>query len=629
MLLCKQTQPMQKYLKFLLFVILTLGIVEHDLSAQNDITLHKTKIPITIYKTTGDTLPIQTIIQSDYLFRSPISFSGKTSPRDTYWIKIDFVKELNIIKKDSLWHLNFSGPNFSYASIFYIENNVITERPFGSFNNPKKIKSILHPSGISFTNNSLIDNRFIYLKVKRVKYFEPIKSWKMYYVSQKAQNLTDHFYTWQDIKTLIPKYLFAGVCLIMFFLTLAFFITSGKIEFLFYSLYVIWLFIYLNGDVFRTNNLLFGGNTIASYWLFQIAQVCINLFYVLFVMYYLDTKKAYPKLWLTINFIIIILAAIIILDSVFFYLEYFIGHQFIMNIQRLVMTLFGAGGMLYLILFAKDRLPYFIVIGSFFYMTGAWCLFFFGNPICMIAGSAIEITIFALGLSYKIQQEHKEKIHYQKESFINNNKALRAQINPHFIFNSLNSIQNLILSNKKESAVKYLNKFSLLMRNLLESSIETSVILSEEINLLKKYLELESLRFDNTFRYAIEIEDKLNTDAEEIPMLIVQPFIENAILHGLLNKNGDDKNLNIRFKKKQETIICEVEDNGVGRNHSLHINSILKKTTTSRGVEITKKRLRLLDQSEKENVEFIDKTDHNGHPLGTKVIIRIPTEYNF
>ncbi|GAA4279444.1 hypothetical protein GCM10022259_41690 [Aquimarina mytili] len=602
----------------------------YDINAQNDNKQHRIEIPIKIYKTTNDTLLIDQITESDHLFLPSSSFSEKTKPTDTYWIKIDFIEELDALKKDSLWYLNLNKYNFSYASIFYVANNSIVEKLFGSFNDPKTTKSILHPSGIAFKTNSLIKNRFLYLKVKRVKYFESVSSWKVYYVSKETQNLNSQFYSWEDIKTLIPKYLFTGICLIMFILTFAFYITSKKIEFLFYSLYVIWLFVYLNGDVLRTNNLLFGGDTIVSYWLFQIAQVFINLFYVLFVMYYLDTKREYPKLWYIINVIISILSVIIILDTLFFYIEYFTGHLFIMNVQRLVMTLFGVGGMFYLLFYAKDRLPYFIVTGSFLYMIGAWFLFFFGNTTYMIMGSALEITVFALGLSYKIQQEHIEKIHYQKESFINNNKALRAQINPHFIFNSLNSIQNLILSNDKESAVKYLNKFSLLMRNLLESSIETSVILSEEIKLLKKYLELESLRFDNTFNYTIELEENLNPDAIEIPMLIVQPFIENAILHGLLNKNGTDKNLAIRFKTKQNTIICEVEDNGVGRSNSSEINSILKKTNKSRGVEVTKKRLQLLDPSKNENnIEFIDKTDHTGQPLGTKVIIKIPTEYSF
>jgi LytS/YehU family sensor histidine kinase len=341
------------------------------------------------------------------------------------------------------------------------------------------------------------------------------------------------------------------------------------------------------------------------------------------------TKKEYPKLNRVLQFIIYILIIIVVLDTSFFYFKYFAGNIHIMNIQRIVMTLFGTAGMIYLVLYAKNRLAYFIVFGSFLYMIGALGLLFLRNHTYMIIGATLEITIFALGLAYKIHQEQKEKLYFQKESLINNNKALRAQINPHFIFNSLGSIQHLILSDKKESAIQYLNKFSSLTRNLLENSIETTVVLSDEIKLLKKYIELEALRFDNSFGYDIIIAKDIDPDAAEIPMLIVQPFVENAIIYGLLNKKGDDKQLTITFSKGDTYIICEVEDNGIGRTASKKIQSKYKSDQKSRGIEVTQKRLQLLNPLEEKNICIIDKGDRLGQSSGTKVVIKIPTDIIF
>ena len=298
----------------------------------------------------------------------------------------------------------------------------------------------------------------------------------------------------------------------------------------------------------------------------------------------------------------------------------------LMNFERITMTSFGLGGMIYLLLKTKDKLGYFIVIGSFLYMVGALALLFTQTRIYMVLGSSLEILIFACGLTYKIQQEYQAKLKFQKESLLFENKALRAQMNPHFIFNSLSSIQHLIISGKKEASIKYLNKFSLLMRNLLESSIETNVVLTEEISLLEKYLELESLRFSESFQFSITVDEQLDPDTVEVPALIVQPFVENAILHGLLKKNEGEKLLQIRFKKVAHFIICEVEDNGIGRQASEALESELKNSKKSRGIEVTEKRLKMLNKSEDVFFQIIDKTDKMGKATGTLVIIKIGIE---
>ncbi|PKV48906.1 7TM protein involved in diverse intracellular signaling [Aquimarina sp. MAR_2010_214] len=615
---------MPKNLLYVISVLIVSSVYYCSLSAQNNLDKSTIQIPFEVYKTTNDTISIHDIIKSDTLFRSSKYFTKKTSPKDIYWIKIDLTKELKVLETDSLWFLK--SCNYGHASMFCIENNTLVEKKFGLFDGSEKMNSIFYIAKIPFEQRSLIKNRFIYLKIRRLRYSDRVTNWKFHYASQTINQSAQNYYSQKNIKIPIRKYVFSGVCLVMFILTLAFFITSRNIEFLFYSLYIFCLFIYLNGTLLIANNIIFDNYSIITYWFFQIAQVLINLCYVYFVSFYLATKKDYPTLNRIIKWIIYTLITIIILDSLFLYFNYFTGAIYIMNIQRFVMTLFGIGGMIYLLLTAKNRLAYFIVAGSFLFMIGTLGFFFFKTSIYMMAGATLEIIIFALGLAYKIHQEHKEKLLFEKESFINNCKALRAQINPHFIFNSLGSIQHLIVFEKKEAALKYLKKFSLLMRNLLENSIETNILLSDEINLLHQYLELETLRFDTSFEYTIHVDDVLNTDAEEVPMLIIQPFVENAILYGLLNKNGGSKKLNICFRKEKKYIICEVDDNGIGRSAAKNINSSLKKTTKSRGLELTEKRLQRFHKSEEKNIEIIDKIDTYGASIGTRVIIKIQTE---
>jgi tetratricopeptide (TPR) repeat protein/two-component sensor histidine kinase len=208
-------------------------------------------------------------------------------------------------------------------------------------------------------------------------------------------------------------------------------------------------------------------------------------------------------------------------------------------------------------------------------------------------------------------------------------RMLRAQMNPHFIFNAINSIQHFITENDKVSALKFLNKFSTLLRQVLESSTDVNVLLSEEIKLLEHYIQLESLRFDGQFAYNIYIDDTLDPQQYEIPILLVQPFVENAILHGLMTKQGDRK-LVLSFHDRDEEILCTVEDNGVGREAAAAEKKRRGRLEVSRGLSVTEQRLALLEKNldYKASVQFEDLKDEEGTPAGTRVTIRIPKMLN-
>ncbi len=252
----------------------------------------------------------------------------------------------------------------------------------------------------------------------------------------------------------------------------------------------------------------------------------------------------------------------------------------------------------------------------------------------LLLGVITILSIFSLGLlvmgyqrkirSNSLLKQKNELISTQKRKIEDMNvqlekRMLRAQMNPHFIFNSLNSIQHFITTNDKTSALTYLTKFSKLLRQVLESSIDLNVILEDEIKLLKIYVELEALRFDDSFSYEFKVDESLNTYEHEVPILLVQPYIENAIIHGLLPKEGT-KQLRISFENSEEYIKCVIQDNGVGRDMN---QSPTNKDHKSRGMSVTEQRIQALEKTNFQLVIVEDLMDGNT-PAGTRVIVAIP-----
>jgi sensor histidine kinase YesM len=236
------------------------------------------------------------------------------------------------------------------------------------------------------------------------------------------------------------------------------------------------------------------------------------------------------------------------------------------------------------------------------------------------------LLFFGLRNKIKSNRELHEKtvlISEQKELIGQMNqelekRMLRAQMNPHFIFNSLNSIQYLINTDDKKNALKYLSKFAKLLRQVLESSININLSLKEEIQLLKIYVELESLRFDNSFKYSFTVDKNLDVEEYEVPMLLVQPYIENAIIHGLMPKEGEKK-LKIIFNDKDEYIECIIEDNGVGITKKSEGTTIQR---PSRGMSITAKRIEMLKRFSDQELVTIENLEN-----GTRVTILIPKHH--
>jgi ligand-binding sensor domain-containing protein len=197
--------------------------------------------------------------------------------------------------------------------------------------------------------------------------------------------------------------------------------------------------------------------------------------------------------------------------------------------------------------------------------------------------------------------------------------ALRAQMNPHFIFNCLNSIDNLIQSSQKEKATTYLAKFAKLIRAILENSKNNVIPCWKDLETLTLYLELEEFRWDKKFSYTLNIADEILQGDYKVPPLVIQPFVENAIHHGLLNKTSGDKMLTISVAIEHNYIKYTVEDNGIGRAQASVYKKINKPSSISLGMELTTERINLFNQKNNGAVTITDLADANHLPAGTRV----------
>ena len=243
--------------------------------------------------------------------------------------------------------------------------------------------------------------------------------------------------------------------------------------------------------------------------------------------------------------------------------------------------------------------------------------------ILLAAAGAVFLIVIAVKrrISVLVERE-KQKDILRKRWLELENKVLSAQMDPHFVFNSLNTLQQMILASENDKAQHYLAQFAKLIRTILETNTRDSVTLQEETDICEKYLEIEALRFNQVFTYRIEIDPAIDPLTTRIPHFFVQPIIENAIWHGLLPKEGP-KQLTISFRLSDNAMLCVVDDNGIGRRAS---TAQQKRKKNSLALQFIEQRLQLFSKLKKGYyyVRVNDKTTANGESLGTRVEIRLP-----
>jgi tetratricopeptide (TPR) repeat protein len=250
---------------------------------------------------------------------------------------------------------------------------------------------------------------------------------------------------------------------------------------------------------------------------------------------------------------------------------------------------------------------------------------------------SILFTVFVLFNRYKIKkqneslksklEEAEKTILAEKKASLSELKAFKSQMNPHFFYNALNTIQSYILSNDKKLAISYLSKFSLLTRSILEMTEKESISVSEEIKTLALYLDIEKARFNEDFIYNITTANSEHLDMIQIPTLFLQPYVENAVKHGLLHKEGTKK-LDIQFEIQSEQLRITIDDNGIGRQKSAALNTIKNKHHTSFATNAMEHRIEILNKTKtnKITVQFVDKVNTAHQSIGTTVLIKIPLD---
>lgn len=258
------------------------------------------------------------------------------------------------------------------------------------------------------------------------------------------------------------------------------------------------------------------------------------------------------------------------------------------------------------------------------------------NPIWLQWWFLSAVSLFMLFFLYQLyrwkirkmevrNQQIIDRINLEKNVNQSKLKAIKSQMNPHFFYNALNTIQSFILSNDKKLAVNYLSKFSTLTRTILEMTEKEWVTIAEEKKTLSLYLDIEKARFDADFDYEISVASNLDAENLKIPSMLLQPYVENAIKHGLLHKSGSKK-INITFTQETNFLKIEIDDNGIGRKKSQELNSIKNKKHNSFATEAMQNRIDLLNQTYKEKISitFTDKENENHMPIGTLVTFHLP-----
>jgi sensor histidine kinase YesM len=478
------------------------------------------------------------------------------------------------------------------------------------------------------------------------------------------------------VPTLFIWQLMVTALAILCFISLIIGYNSKEKSFLFYAVYTFFLlfyFILISPYDLKWRDELFKTPFESLRWY---SQVIYNSSYFIFFLYFLDVKRHLYAFYrfiikvvgiaFSIGTIIFVYAMVTENPELFnnFYIYVFVPILFLFGVYTLFKAFYLPGKLKYFFIIGGSIFIILAMIALFFPIMG-WQIFNINPFMLFYVGIFAEQFVFALGLAYKVQQinnaliqksleneqikERQNRILEEKlkekeiESLTMMAKAeeervarlkskfeeeihqlhlvsLQSQMNPHFIFNALNSIKVFLIDNEKEKAVYYLNKFSKLIRHILESSRVEKISLEEELNVLKLYVNIENIRFEEKINFTIKNPENINLNNIVLPPMILQPFIENAIWHGLMLNNGK-KYIDLKLSKVNHTVVLKIRDNGIGREKSkenIGRKSFQKKSI---GLKINQERLNHFNQKYGFDYFFKinDLKNEQEHAMGTEI----------
>jgi len=436
-----------------------------------------------------------------------------------------------------------------------------------------------------------------------------------------------------DFHSEIYSWIRGGLFVLFIYHFLIFFQNRSKL-YLYYSLYLLALSIYLFQHILPDSASVF-----YDYFNFSI-QFFAYAAYVAFARDLLDTRAHLIK-W--DKYFEIEVKILLILSAVFILIQLFLGRSYQLKAFAVIapfLTIFTLVSYYVIIANIRDNSARYFVFGSLVYVLLANVSFFeiilgpeiFINngiqPMFFVyLGAILQCIIFSIILGSiikKIQEKSKNaelrlavKLKEMEELKMT---TLQSQMNPHFLFNSLNSINNFVLKNEIEKASDYITKFSKLIRVILNSSSSPTSSLSEELTILALYVKLEQMRVTGGFNYKVTIDKNLNLDSIQVPPLFLQPFIENAIWHGIMKKEGE-KIIDLSIKEDNGYVLCVILDNGVGINQTKKITHLSQKRKFF-GAKATENRIRILHKNDGVEIQTTDIS--NDQISGTQVSIRFP-----
>jgi len=437
-----------------------------------------------------------------------------------------------------------------------------------------------------------------------------------------------------DFYSEIFSWVRGGLFVLFLYHFLIFFQNRSKL-YLYYSLFLLALTIYLLQHIVSEEI-----KPIYAYLNFSI-QFLAYAAYVAFARDLLDTRTHLIK-W--DKYFELEIKVLVLLAPIFMLIQLFFGYEFQVKAFTAIipaLTIFTFVSYYIILTRINDNFSFYFVVGSLIYVVLANVSFmeaFVGRvffiskgvePMFFVyLGALLQSIIFSvlLGLIIKrIEQKSKNaevklavKLKEMEELKMT---ALQSQMNPHFLFNSLNSINNFVLKNDIEKASDYITKFSKLIRVILNSSSSPTSSLTEELAVLALYVKLEQMRVNGGFDYIVTVDENLKLDHIKVPTLFLQPFIENAIWHGIMKKEGD-KEIELSIKEVKGNVICIIRDNGIGINKARELDQITQKKRFF-GTETTENRIRVLHQNKSVTIETKDISV--GLKTGTQVSISFPS----
>ena len=571
-----------------------------------------------VYATADEALTIKQISSPDFLVNfNEITENVYLKPELTYW----YVVNLDTIDLEmtDMWYLSFT---YYDEIILYLQVNGKIDSIGAGLRNVRD-SSVKDYSDIPFQKTQLFNGSYLYAKVKNYN--------NRYFINDVAlhnQFSLDFYKKYIHVSTAkwqIKYYLFIGGAIILFFYFIGIYFLYRDRLYIIYSGYLFSLLIYIGAKAPVISQVI---RDFAPHYFFfynSVIQIVVNILYLNFAIKFLNSRTEYPVLHKIFRATLYFLYVVGIIQVILFIINPLSGwEERILIVERYYMLIFSLGSLFALLVIYRKKQVLFFIAGGFSFIIGAGMAFILNNIVYMILGAGLELFMFSIGLGYRMKKIEDEKKQIENEMVKVELSALKAQMNPHFIFNSLNSIRAYVISNETQKASDYITKFSKLIRIILYYSSKENISLSEEIAALKLYVQLEELRYRTGFGFEVSVSDNLNSDLVLLPPLILQPYIENAIRHGLAPKDGK-KCVSLTIAQIEKTIEFRIKDNGVGRQFNRQSNTKHHAEHKSMAMELTKRRIHLSEELySKEDKIIINDLIENGIPSGTEVVIRLP-----